>query len=570
MYDLVIKNGKIIDGSGNPWFRGNIAIQDGKIVRISRSDLGEAQRMIDAQGLIVSPGFCDLHTHSDLTILFNKYARSSIHAGVTTEGVGQCGTGAYAFAEGYEQAIIMELVQYAKVPPDQIKVDWRSVGSWRKKVESAGTGINLAPYIPRGVVRGSVMGPEGQGGERYEPTPEEMDKMKTLVRESMEEGAFGLSTGLRYPWGRNSFTEEVVELAKVASEYGGIYISHMRSESDTLIESTNELVQICEEANMPGCISHHKSIFPENWGKVNETMRIIDRARAKGLEIICDFYPWTHAAEGNLGGTFLSPLITPEMSFDDIMATIDNLLELIMDGETWNKVKTTIHDGFAEEVEKNEVRKKVMAKKGIKAPELWNPATFNYIVHSRTHPETEHKSFREAARILGYEDFLDAARKIYVDDQGTTLTAGGIMAEEDVVTILKHPYSSVSTDGAAFDEQPDLTSPLVWAHPRNYGTYAKVLQEYVREQKILRLEEAIRKMTSLPMGFLGIRDRGLLREGAWADITIFDADKISNRASFALPAVYPEGIHYVLVNGQIALDKGKETHSLSGKVLWRK
>ena len=305
MYDIILKNGKIIDGTGNPWFKANIAIKDGRIVAISRNDLGEAQRIIDTAGLTVTPGFCDLHTHSDQTILFNKFAKSSVHAGVTTEGVGQCGTGCYAFAEGYEDAIRMELVQFAQVPPDQINLDWRTVGEWRNSVEKQGLGINLVPYIPRGTLRASVMGPEGQGGERYEPIPEEMDKMKALVRESMQEGAFGLSTGLRYPWGRNSYTEEVVELVKVVAEFGGIYISHMRSESDTLIESTHELVQICEQAGVPGCISHHKAVFPENWGKVNETMRIIDRARARNLEIICDFYPWTHAAEGNLGGTFL-------------------------------------------------------------------------------------------------------------------------------------------------------------------------------------------------------------------------------------------------------------------------
>ncbi len=570
MYDLIIRNGKIIDGSGNPWFRGSIAIKDGKIVNIWRGEGGEAIQSIDASGLTVTPGFCDLHTHSDQTILFNKFARSSLHAGVTTEGVGQCGTGCYSFAPGYEETIRMELMQFAQIPPDRIQINWRTVGEWRKTVEAQGTGINLAPYIPRGTVRNSVMGPDGQGGERNDPTPEEMKKMKSLVRESMEEGAFGMSTGLRYPWGRNSYTEEVIEMTKVVAEYNGIYISHMRSESDTLIESTQELVQSCEEAGVPGCVSHHKAVFPENFGKVNETLRIIDRARARGLEIICDFYPWTHAAEGNLGGVFLPHVLSPDMTIEQMMSAMDNLLELIMDGETWSKVKTAIHDGFAKEVERNEERKKVMAKRGIKAPDLWNPATFNYIVHSQTHPNLAHKNLREAAKILGYEDFLDAARQVYVDDQGATLTAGGIMCEEDVVTILKHPYSSISTDGAAFDEKPNLSSPLLWAHPRNYGTFAKVLQEYVREQKLLRLEEAIRKMTSLPMQFLGVSDRGLLREGMWADITIFDADKIANRATFAQPAVYPEGIQYVLVNGQIALENGKETGALAGRVLRRK
>ena len=570
MYDLIIQNGKIIDGSGNPWFRADLAVQDGKIVKIARKIEGEAKRIIDAKGLTVAPGFCDLHTHSDESILYNHYAKSSIHAGVTTEGVGQCGTGAYAFEEGYEDAIRMDLFQFAQVSLDQIQVNWRTVGDWRKEVEKQGVGINLAPYIPHGVVRNSVMGPDGKGGERYEPTAEEMERMKKLVRESMEEGAFGMSTGLRYPWGRNCTTEEIIELSKVVAEYNGIYISHMRSESDTLIESTHELVRICEEAGIPGSVTHHKAKFPENFGKVNETLRIIDRARARGLEIICDFYPWVHAAEGNLGGVFLPYLLSPDMTIPEMQNVLDNVVELITDGETWAKVKAGVHGDFEKENQRNEQRKKDLAKYGITAPALWNQGTFNYIVYSPTYPELEHKNLIEAARILGFEDYMDAARKIYLDDQGATLTAGAIMAEEDVVTVLKHPYSSISTDGAAFDRKPDLTSPILWAHPRNYGTFAKVLGEYARDCKYLRLEEAVRKMTSLPMNFLGITDRGLLREGMWADITIFNADTIQNKATFANPAVYPDGIEYVLVNGAVALDHGQETGSLSGKVLWRK
>ncbi|MEM5774466.1 MAG: D-aminoacylase [Anaerolineaceae bacterium] len=569
MYDLIIQNGRIIDGSGNPWFRADLAIKDGKIVKIARKIEGEAKRIIDAKGLTVAPGFCDLHTHSDESILYNQYAKSSIHAGVTTEGVGQCGTGAYSFADGYQDTIRMELFQFAQVSPDKINVNWRTVGEWRSEVEKQGVGINLAPYIPHGVVRNSVMGPDGQGGERYEPTEQEMEQMKQLIRESMEEGAFGMSTGLRYPWGRNCTTEEIIELSKVVAEYNGIYISHMRSESDTLIESTHELVRICEEAGIPGSVTHHKAKFPENFGKVNETLRIIDRARARGVDVICDFYPWVHAAEGNLGGVFLPYLLAPDMSLEQMQDVLVNVVERITDGETWAKVKAGVHGSFEKENQRNEQRKKDLEKYGITAPALWSQGTFNYIVYSPTYPELEHKNLIEAARILGFDDYLDAARKIYIDDQGATLTAGAIMAEEDVVTVLKHPYSSISTDGAAFDRQPDLTSPIVWAHPRNYGTFAKVLGEYARDSKYLRLEEAVRKMTSLPMNFLGITDRGLLREGMWADITIFNADTIQNKATFANPAVYPDGIEYVLVNGAVALDHGRETGSLAGKVLWR-
>jgi N-acyl-D-aspartate/D-glutamate deacylase len=386
----------------------------------------------------------------------------------------------------------------------------------------------------------------------------------------MEDGAFGLSTGLRYPWGRNAYTQEVVELCKVVAEFGGIYISHMRSESDTVIESTREVIQISDEAEVPSSITHHKTVFPENWGKVTETMRLIDEARARGLEVICDFYPWTHAAEGNLGGGFFQYLLTEDAGAEEIMNYLNNMVEVISEGETWERIKKTAKETYSKEMDAYERRKEILAKQGIKAPVPWNPETFNYIVHSQTHPELIGKNFREAAQALGIEDFMDAARKVYLDDQGRTLTAGGIMREEDIITILKHPTSAISTDGAAFDEKPDTTSPLAWAHPRNYGTYAKVLQRYVREMKILSLEEAVRKMTSLPLKFLGVADRGLIAEGMWADITLFDADDITNKATFAEPTIYPQGIHYVLVNGQIAIDDGEETGVLAGKVLSRR
>ena len=569
MYDIIIKNGTIVDGTGNPWYKANIAIQGEKIVKISRADLGEAKKVIDAKGLVVSPGFCDLHTHTDMSILYHQKALSSIHQGVTTEGVGQCGTGAYCFAEGYEGNMVEELIPYAATTPDNIRIDWHTLGEFREKVQTNGLGINLAPYIPSGTVRQSVMGVESKGGERFEPTAEEMQKMKDMVRQGMLDGAFGISTGLRYPWGRNTFTEETIELTKIVAEFNGIYISHMRSESDTLIESVQELIKICEEAGTPGCLSHHKAIFPENWGKVNETTRLVDKARARGTELNIDFYPWTHAAEGNLGGAFLGYLIEPEMSMPEIMQMLEDLPAVVRDDQKWEKVKEKAIAAVEKDEAANLERTKVLAERGIKAPALWHPATFNYIVYSRTYPHLEGKNLAEAAKILKIENFWDAARKIYLDDEGSTLTAAGIMCEEDIITILKNPVSSISTDGAAYDILPDTTSPLAWCHPRNFGTFAKVLQRYVREMKLLSLEEAVRKMTSLPLRFLGIQDRGLIQEGFYADITIFDAQKITNLATYANPAVYPQGIFYVLVNGQVALDNGKETGSLSGKVLSR-
>ncbi|MBI9044224.1 MAG: D-aminoacylase [Anaerolineaceae bacterium] len=569
MFDLIIKNGKIVDGSGNPWYKAHIGVTDGKITAISRNDLGPAQKVIDAQGLVVSPGFCDLHTHSDITILNNNKALSTLHQGVTTEGVGQCGTGAYCFKENFKPFIAMDMAGFTGQNPEEIDVDWTTLAEWREKAENLGIGINLAPYIPRGTVRMSVMGVEGKGGERHEPTDEEMQAMKDIIRQGMEEGAFGISTGLRYPWERNAYTEEVIEMAKVAAEFGGIYISHMRSESDTLIESVQEVIRISEEANLPASITHHKAVFPENWGKATETMRLLNQARAKGLDVICDFYPWEHAAQGSLGGVFFPYIDMSKLPPEKMEPTWQNVKSVLEDEEMWQEIKKRCDSLTAEEVQKNEERKKALKIKGIKAPELWDPPKFNYVVYSKNHPEYIGKNLGKIAELMGFDHFLDAARALYLGDEGLTFVAGGIMSEADIITILLNPASAISTDGAAFDLQPDLSRPDFWAHPRNYGTFAKVLGRYVREMKLLSLEEGIRKMTSLPLSFLGIRDRGLIQPGMWADITIFDEESIANKATFAEPAVYPDGIHYVLVNGQTAIEDGAYTGALSGKVLHR-
>jgi len=569
MYDIIIKNGIIIDGSGNPWYRADVGIRDGKIETISRLPLKDGKHVIDAGNKVVAPGFCDLHTHSDTTILWHKNARTSIHAGVTTEAVGQCGQAVYGYADGFQQMLMMDILATAQANPADVKIDWRTLSEWREKVNAQGVGINIAPYLGQGTIRFSVMGVEGQGGERIHPTAEEMEKMKALVREGMEQGAFGLSTGLRYPHGRNCTTEEVIELVKVVKEYGGIYISHMRSEEDALIESARELIRICEETGVPGSMTHHKAVFVENWGKPTETMRLIDQARARGVDVICDQYPWEHAAEGNLGQLFLDGLMTPEMSIEHILQMHADIPCLIQKPEVWEKLKKNHFEGVAKAMSANETRIKELAKFGVAAPKLWDPQYFHYIVRSETHRDVEGKNLAEITRLWGMEDYMETAKKLYVDDEGGTMSAGGVMSEEDIITILKHPTSCVSTDSAAYDRAWDLDSPLAWAHPRNYGSFAKVLGHYARDMKVFSLEEAVRKMTSAPMRFLGIHDRGLVKEGYWADITIFDPKTVANKATYQSPCVFPEGIPTVLVNGQIALEDGKETGVLAGRVLQR-
>ncbi len=565
-FDIVINNGKIMDGSGNPWFKSNLGIKDGKVLRISRLPLNGGKNL-DARGLIVCPGFIDLHSHSDFSISVHNRAESSLHMGLTTMGVGQCGQDTYTLNRRFRRIQKVVISVFSHVPIKDVKMEWINLEEYRAHLENIGIGANLAPYVGFANLRTIIMGLEGYGGERNLPTEEELEKMKSLLEQQMEFGAFGLSTGLRYSEQRNALTDEVIGLAKVAAKYGGIYISHMRGEADVLIESCKELIQICKAASIPGCYSHHKAVLPENWGKPTETMRLIDRARAEGIEIYCDQYCQIHAAESNLGSVFGQHMLGGLES--KVIASVDELLEILKDSEKWEEMKKTSKEAHEKEVEKNTERKKALHKYGIKVPEIWNPEVFFYIVYSKTRPDLEHKNFTEVAINMGYDDYWDAIRDLYIADNGNTLICAGIMSEDDIITILKHPASSVSTDDWSMDRAPSMRSLMgSLPHPRGYGVYPKVLGRYVREMKVLRIEEAIRKMTSLPAQFLGLRDRGLLQEGYFADIVVFNPNTIQDLSTFEKPVTYPAGISYVLVNGKIVMKDGNHTGELPGKVLF--
>lgn len=341
----------------------------------------------------------------------------------------------------------------------------------------------------------------------------------------------------------------------------------MRGEASTLIESCVELIKICEQADVHGCFSHHKAVWPENWGKLSETMRLIDRAREKGIEIYADQYCQLHAREANLGSWFGRNLLTVEENETATLPSVDELLESLKDPEKWKAIKEVAIKSYEQEVAKNEERKRVLGERGVKVPDLWNPAMFDYIVYSKTRPDLIDKNFSEVAEAMGYEDYWEAIRDLYIADDGNTYVAGGFMREEDIITILKHPATSVSTDDWSLDQAPSMRYLGSLPHPRGYGVYPKLLGRYVRDLQILRLEEAIRKVTALSAQFLGLKDRGMLREGYWADIVLFNPENIEERATFEHPATYPAGIPFVLVNGEFVIKNGKYTGALPGKVL---
>jgi len=561
MYDIVFKNGCIVDGTGNPWFRADVAVSGGEIAAVALGIKEEAGRVVDVEGLVVAPGFIDIHTHTDRTILIHKRATSSIMAGVTTEGIGNCGGAVY----GYLPSSLEDI--QGRLP--EIDVDWTDLAGYRKRVEENGLGINVAPFVGHNTIRRSVMGAEGKGGERIIPEEAEMAAMKGIVEVAMTQGAFGLSVGLWYAPGRNALIGEVIELLNIVSDHGGVFMSHIRGEAGVLVESVEEFIETCAQANIRGSISHHKAMGPQNWGKPVETIRLLTEARARGVEVICDQYPWNYSSAANLGRWFISGWGRNrgrDGHYVPDPLTLETLLADLRDPETWKRIKSESQARFDLEVEENAERRRAMRDHGITPSEIVDPRAFEYVTHSRNHPELIGKRFYEVAEALGMDDYLEAIKRLLLEDEGHTFTGGGGMGDDDIAAILRFPACAVSTDSYTLDEPSTTLKPQ---HPRGYGSFAKVLGRFVREEGLLSLEDAVRKMTSLPATFLGLTDRGIVRPGAQADLTVFDPDHIENLSTFGEPDKYPAGIEYVLVNGVVAAEGGMRTESLSGRVLRR-
>jgi len=564
MLDLLIRNVAVVDGTGNPAYHANVGVAGGRIAFIHRGEVPcEAARVIGGRGLVCAPGFIDVHTHSDTTIIKNNRATNSLRAGVTTEATGQCGS-SVAPATGQAKDVTASRMasKSGSSAGGAIDLSWESVDDWLQMLDHKGIGINIVPYVGHGTIRTVVMGREGSGGESIHPTPEQMQGMKDVLRQCMEQGAAGMSTGLEYPPGRYATTGELIELAKVVAKYGGIHISHMRSEEELLLTAVKEIIAIAEGSGVASCVTHHKAFRQENWGKIRSTLAHIDEARRRGLDVMCDFYPWEHSHEQNMGSFFAvefgtwSPRNTEE------------LLGVLKDDAKWASLRAALLEGEEKNFRLAEARAQGLAKSGVTAPPRRDTIGRRVVVHSPAHPEVIGLNLRAAATALGYPtDHREGLRKLYVDDGGCTLVAGGPMWIEDIRLLVSYPWAAVSTDSSTLDVPVDMTQPSGDMHPRNHGSYARILQQFVREEKLISLEMAIRKLTSLPASLLGLTDRGLLRPGCCADLCLFDPAEITNQATWANPDAHPTGIKYVLVNGIVAVDNGKETRALAGKAL---
>jgi N-acyl-D-amino-acid deacylase len=528
MYDLLIRDGRIVDGMGNPWRGGDVGITNGRIAGVGRLGNSKGKREIDAGGLTISPGFIDVHTHSEISVLAIPTADSKVMQGVTTEVCGNCGFSVAPLRP--ETAEFVKSQRGAAGFPD-FEWEWTSVAEYLKVVERTRPSVNVALYLGQGAIRASVM----EFANRA-PTEAELEEMRSLVDVGMRDGAFGMSTGLKYVPGVYANTEEIVELARVVARHGGTYSSHLRNQSDRLVESFHEAIAIGNRAKIRVNVSHHKVIgrAPEFEGRARQTLALIEKAREAGLDVVSDQYPYVMTS-GSLTSNF------PPWALEGGM---DAFLERLSKPE----MRDRIHKDWEDSVPGWDNRVKTIGWPYIHICDVAKEADAPLIG----------KSVAECAA-QQEQDPGDFAMDLLVRNRGRVRANTENQLENNIELIMKHPTTMFGSDGTERGGRSD--------HPRTYGTFPRVLGRYVREEKLLPLEEAIRKMTSFPASRLDLEDRGIIRTGAAADITIFDPDTVIDRATYAEPRQHPEGIPFVIVNGEVVVDHGEHTGARPGRAL---
>ncbi|MFP4082345.1 MAG: N-acyl-D-amino-acid deacylase family protein [Candidatus Aminicenantes bacterium] len=500
-YDLVLINGFIIDGSGNPWFRADIAIQDKKIVNIGWVDQSRAKRIIDVENLVVAPGFIDVHTHCDREISRIPTVDNYILQGVTSVVGGNCGGHPYPLSELFSD------------------------------LRRNGTSVNFGCLIGHNTIRREVM-----GFKMEDPSSEEMEKMKDLVAGEMKAGALGLSTGLSYLPGIYSKTEEIVELASEVASYGGIYASHIRDQGRHITEAIQEAITVGEKNGIPVQISHIKLADDAVWNEVERITHPVEEARGRGVEVTIDQYPYTATSSG-----FTSSF--PSWAFE---GGREKFLERLEDKEKYEKIKSFV------------IQRRLTSTKSI------NKLETIYISRCEEFPEYEGKNLQQILISQKRQPTVSNAAELImtIEKEGGASGVFFQMAEEDVEELMRLSYNMHASDGGVQEMGKGVP------HPRNYGTFPRVIGVYVREKGILSLEEAIRKMTSLPAQTFRLKNRGMIREGMYADITVFDKETFMDKATFSQPHQYSQGLAYVIVNGEVVAETGKHTGRLPGMILY--
>ena len=538
-YDILIRNGKIIDGTGIETYAADVAVESGRIALIGTELKVEARTVIEANGLIVSPGFIDMHSHSDTVLPFDNRLESTIRQGITTSVVGNCG---FSLAPVDEERLELAQKEFDMFSPPgtTVEISWRTFEEYLGDMERKGLSSNIIPLVGFGAIRIA-------GGPAYEnrlPTDDELQRMSDYTKEAMEAGAFGMSTGLIYPPQVYASTEEIIEVAKVVGEYGGLYFSHIRGEGATVVKAVQEVIEIVEKSGcIGGQIAHHKVAGKPYWGTSKQTLKLMATANEKGIKVTCDQYPY------NRGSTSLISLLPPWVH----EGGVEELLKRINIPENQERIR--------KDIEEERDWENLVEESG------WDKI-FISSVKTEKWKDVEGLSITEITKSRGYSDEFDMFFEILLDEKAEVWMTMESMGEEDIERIMKSEFTMVGTDGAGVAPTGVLSHGK--PHPRHYGTYPRILGRFVREKGLMTLEEAVYKMTGFPSTRLNLDNRGILKEGALADIVVFNPETIIDNSTFLDPHQFPTGVHYVIVNGTTVVTEDGQLNEFPGRVLRRR
>jgi N-acyl-D-amino-acid deacylase len=526
-FDLVIKDGFIFDGLGKVKYKADIGVKGAFIDAVGKISSSRGNLVVSAKNLAVCPGFIDIHNHADTDLLVNPKAESMIRQGVTTLISGNCGSSPFPIAEEIFEEFKENLREIY-----QIELNWRDINGFFARLEEKGIALNYATLVGQGAIRGASMGFNDRP-----PKQEELEKMKMLVAQNIQDGAVGLSTGLEYAPGSYAQADEITELCKTAAQLGGVYATHMRDEGDRLIESLEEAIDLSRKLGISLQISHFKIAYPHNWNKIDTALAKIEEAKKEGIQIFGDRYPYI---AGSTGLSYYFPLWAKQGTTEEFLARLQDPFQ-----------DSKLREYVAEQ------EKKLGS---------WDKVVISSVV-SEKNRHIEGKNILEASTEAQKEPY-EFMRDLLIEEQNRVGMITFMMKEENLRRIIAHPLVGIGSDGSTAAPYGRLSRGK--PHPRHYGTFPRVLGKYVREEKIVPLSEMIKKMTSYPAKKFGFSKRGVLRKGYFADVVIFDPDRVIDKATWVNPHQYPVGIEYVLVNGQIVIERGNHTESLPGKVLRKK
>jgi N-acyl-D-amino-acid deacylase len=527
-YDFILRGGKIVDGTGNPWFYGDVAVHGGKIVAVGRVPAGKATREIDAAGLIVAPGFIDMHSHSDTVLLEDGQAQSKIRQGVTTEVLGEGSSAGPRVGKLKPQSVLVK----------GQSTSWSTLGEYFQALEKAGISVNVVSYVGLDNVWQGVM---GQSYER--PTKEQFYEMQKIVEQAMQDGAIGLSSMLAMPPGSLATTDDIVLLCEPVAKYGGLFSTHNRNEGTGVFDAIREAIAVGERAKIPVDIIHVKIADQQYWGRMKEIIELIEASRKRGVNVQTNIYPYTR------GNNNLASIIPPWAH----EGGKSQMLARLKDKSDREKMKKDIRGGIPGWYNHFTAVGGDWSRMLISGRSQYEGQTMDRVISLRTRGQNP------------LPDSLDVLFDLLLDEEGSVPTVYAHHTEEDMNLALVQPWCSIGSDGSAFSIEGELRRGN--PHPRNFGTFPRVLGVYGRERKLLTLEDAVRKMTSLNAAKIGLRDRGLVREGLAADVCLFDPTKIIDHATYTEPFQYNDGIEYVFVNGQLVLDHGTHTGARPGFAL---